>query len=87
MNEETLVVLYTTAPTDYDGGMTTTLRVAGRDARFGDVREVSLPEDDVDWQAGRYASGMYLALDAKGWAKHVALGLAVAERDARAVSL
>lgn len=76
-NDVPTVLLYTTAPPEYDGGLTTTIRVAGRDARLGDVREVSLPEDDVDWQAGRYASGMYLALDATGWAKHVALGLAV----------
>ena len=74
---EPTALLYTTAPVEYDAGTTETLRVAGRDARLGDVREVRLLAEDLDWQAGRYASGLYLALDEAGWAKHVALGLAV----------
>lgn len=76
---ETAVLLYTTAPPAYDAGSTVTVRVAGRDVRGDEVREVRLDDpEDLDWQAGRYASGMYLALDAAGWAKHMALGLAVA---------
>lgn len=38
---EPTALLYTTAPTDYDAGTTTTLRVAGRDAR-GQGKHVAL---------------------------------------------
>lgn len=55
----TATVYYTSAPIDYDGFSTTTLAVVGRCLRSGNpIRKVSTDQRDLDWQTGRYASGL-----------------------------
>lgn len=50
---------YTDAPEDYDGFGTETVKVIGK-TRRGMVRMVETPQEHVEWQRLRYASGMYL---------------------------
>jgi hypothetical protein len=54
------ITLYTTAPKAYDGFSTRELSAnAGTDNQGKTVRLVSLEARDRDWQASRYASGLY----------------------------
>lgn len=60
MGAETPVILFTTAPVDYDGFSTRELvQIAGRDDRGRKIRKISVLPRDLEWQKGRYASGMY----------------------------
>jgi hypothetical protein len=53
------ITFHTSAPSNYDGFSTRTLRVVGRCTRSGNpVREVSCERRDYDWQTGRYSSGL-----------------------------
>lgn len=54
------VMLYTVAPASYDGFSTVeVIPDAGRDNHDRVVRLVCLEPRDLDWQTGRYASGMH----------------------------
>lgn len=54
---------WTTAPVDYDGFGTRTVRIAGYDSRSRPVRLVETPTEHVDWQRHRYWSGaIYLVV-------------------------
>jgi hypothetical protein len=65
------VLLYTTAPGEYDGFGTQTLDAdTGRDNRGMVVRLVSVKPEHLDWQQQRYASGLHgyaTPEDAKRW--------------------
>jgi hypothetical protein len=55
-----LVTLYTTAPSAYDGFSTRELEAdAGRDNRGLTVRKVALEARDLEWQTSRYGSGLH----------------------------
>lgn len=82
--EERAVVTYTTAPEDYDGFGTRTVRVAGA-MRGKSVREVQTPARQSEWQRQRYYSGgIYLVADPHKWGELVAYGIAEAADDAPA---
>lgn len=53
--------LFTTAPVEYDAGLTQTVRVVGVLTRQGDavLREVDVNDEDLEWQRCRYLSGLY----------------------------
>lgn len=54
------LILYTSAPRDFDGFSTIELSVdAGRDNRGKVLRKVSLEPRDREWQTGRYLSGLH----------------------------
>ena len=54
------IILYTTAPADYDGFSTIELSPgAGHDNRGKVLRKVSMEPRDKQWQTGRYASGLH----------------------------
>lgn len=51
---------FTNAPSGYDSGTTRTVRVVGTLAQGrGDLREVEVEDEDLEWQASRYLSGLY----------------------------
>lgn len=66
---------YTTAPVDYDGFGTRDRGVAGYD---GDkpVRLVEIDPRHLEWQTGRYGSGLHAALTRSQWDGLVRAGLA-----------
>jgi len=53
-----MLTRFTTAPVEYDGFGTRTVRVIGRD-NGRDVREVEIDERHLAWQETRYGSGMH----------------------------
>ena len=68
--------IYTTAPAAYDGFSTREESAdCGRDGGKV-VRRVSLETADYQWQLGRYASGLYMALRPDAWRQLVSAGLA-----------
>ena len=67
---------FTTAPVDYDGFGTVTLKSpAGCTERGREVRLVLTPPEHVNWQRARYQSGMHMAVDDAEWQKLVSYGL------------
>ena len=72
-----MVRVYTTAPVDYDGFGTRTVRLAGHTDRGKTVRLVETADEHATWQRLRYQSGMCLAVDESEWRKLVGYGLAV----------
>ena len=64
-------ITYTTAPSDYDGFGTETLRVVGTMAGKP-VRQVDTPVEHVEWQRQRYGSGLYPAYTAKEFRELIA---------------
>jgi hypothetical protein len=79
----TYIRTLTTAPDDYDGFGTRTVRIAGwlqrTDREPEEVRLVETPEEHVDWQRGRYSSGIYLVNTPEQWRKTVDANMAVAK--------
>lgn len=54
------IILYTSAPKDYDGFSTIELSAdAGRDNRGQVLRKVSMEPRDKQWQTSRYLSGLH----------------------------
>lgn len=69
-----MATTFTSAPEDYDGFGTTTIRVAGINRRGQSVREVETPDSAVEWQRMRYGSGLHLAASVEEFAKLVRYG-------------
>lgn len=74
---EKMVATYTTAPEayDYTGFGAVDLGVVGHTDRGKPIRKVMNPEAGVDYQRGRYASGMNMAADEAEWKKLVSYKL------------
>lgn len=65
------MIHYTDAPEAYDGFGTRTLlttRVRGQVSN-NPIRKVSIDPDHLEWQQGRYMSGMYFCLTEEAWKK------------------
>jgi hypothetical protein len=79
---ETMQTIYTTAPIDYDYNY---VKVVGpivahtKGASPKPVRKVEIPASRVDYQVGRYQSGLHLAVDQDEWNKLVAYELVTVE--------
>lgn len=66
---------YTTAPEDYDGFGTYTVKVVAKDKRDRDIRMVETPAAHVNWQRNRYFSGCHGAWTEADYAEQVEYGL------------
>jgi hypothetical protein len=75
------VLIYTTAPVDYDGFGTTTIGVFGLDRRGREIRGVKAVPRHADWQRQRYGSGLCLVLDEAQMLEAVQAGLYLAYGD------
>ena len=59
-------IIYTTAPIAYDGFSTKEIETGVYETDKGKaIRKVEFKEKDFNWQMGRYASGMHLAVEQK----------------------
>jgi hypothetical protein len=56
-------LLRTRAPKDYDYGYV--IEIGTMQGEFGVERLVAMPEDKVNYQSGRYASGLFSPIDCK----------------------
>lgn len=63
-----MATTYTNAPTDFDGFGTHTVSIAGT-YQGQNVRVVETPDEHVNWQRARYASGMYLSASEVDWTR------------------
>jgi hypothetical protein len=72
-------IRFTTAPDVYDGFGTETLEVLPFKNQHGRTpyRKVEIPDQSLEWQTERYASGMYPRLDEKAFDEWKAYGLIV----------
>jgi hypothetical protein len=57
------VLIYTTAPVDYDGHGTVTQGIYGLDGRGREIRIAHAKAVHASWQRQRYASGLHMAAD------------------------
>lgn len=56
-------LLRTRAPKDYDYGYV--IEIGKMQGEFGEERLVAMPQERVNYQSGRYASGMYSPIDCR----------------------
>ena len=76
------VVIYTTAPSDYDWSFTRELSAdVGKVSNGKTIRKVEIVEARAETQCARYASGLHLAVDFAEFSKLLAYNL-VTPRDA-----
>jgi hypothetical protein len=66
------VIIYTTAPSDYDWSFTTELAAnVGTTKNGKTIRKVEIQKNRADAQCDRYSSGLHMRADETEWAKLV----------------
>ena len=56
-----MLIHYTSAPENYDGFGTKTIRILGKDRKGDTIRQVEIKNEHFMWQDTRYVSGLYLS--------------------------
>ncbi len=71
-------IIFTTAESAYDYGYVTVENDnVGKATNGKTIRKVSIPDSHVDYQVGRYQSGLHMAVDQAEWDKLVGYKLVV----------
>lgn len=71
MSDTDMVTIYTDAPSAYDYGYVVPVCTPNNSTIKG-LRIVSIPRASVDYQVGRYRSGMHIACTSEEFARYFA---------------